>query len=48
MYEYEAKLAANVSSVTLTAAAESPAASIAVDGQPLARSGRLIVLEPGR
>ena len=45
--DYEAKLAANVASVTLTAAAESPVATIEVDGQPLARTGRVIALEPG-
>ena len=42
------RLAANVASVVLTAAAESPAATIEVDGQPLARTGRVIALEPGR
>jgi len=45
--DYEAKLAANVPSVTLTATAESPAATITVDGQPLARTGRVFALEPG-
>ncbi|MCX7028564.1 MAG: cadherin-like beta sandwich domain-containing protein, partial [Spirochaetes bacterium] len=45
--EYEAKLAQNVSSVMLTAAAESPVATIEVDGQPLGRTGRVITLEPG-
>ncbi len=40
-------MAANVPSVTLTAATESPAASIEVDGQPLGRNGRVIALEPG-
>jgi hypothetical protein len=45
--EYSAKLAADVASVTLTALAESPAASIAVDGQPLARTGRVIGLDQG-
>ncbi len=47
VFEYSARLAANVASVTLTAAAESPVATIAVDGQPLARTGRVIALEPG-
>jgi hypothetical protein len=45
--EYSARLAVNVASVVLTAAAESPVAAITVDGQPLARTGRVIALEPG-
>ena len=45
--EYAAKLAAGTASVTLTAAAESPVAAIAVDGQPLAKTGRAIALDPG-
>jgi hypothetical protein len=45
--EYEARLPSNVASVTLTAVAESPAATIAVDGQPLSRTGRVIALDPG-
>ena len=47
LLDYEAKLASNVSSVTLTALAESPVAAIAVDGQPLAATGRVIALEAG-
>jgi hypothetical protein len=45
--DYEAKLAANVASVILTARAESPVAAVAVDGQPLAASGRVIALDTG-
>jgi hypothetical protein len=45
--EYEAKLAAATASVTLTAGAESPVAAIAVDGQPLAKTGRVIALDAG-
>jgi hypothetical protein len=45
--EYAATLAAATASVTLTAEAESPVATIAVDGQPLAKSGRVIALDPG-
>ncbi len=45
--EYQAQLASNVSSVTLTATTESTAATIEVDGQPLGRTGRVITLEPG-
>jgi hypothetical protein len=45
--EYAAKLPAATASVTLTAAAESPVAAIAVDGQPLAKTGRVIALDPG-
>ncbi|MCX7031707.1 MAG: cadherin-like beta sandwich domain-containing protein, partial [Spirochaetes bacterium] len=47
LLDYEAKLASNVASVTLTALAESPGAVIAVDGQPLAGTGRVIALEAG-
>jgi hypothetical protein len=47
VFEYSAKLAVNTASVVLTAAAESPVAAITVDGQPLARTGRVIALEPG-
>ena len=45
--DYEARLAANIPSVTLTATAESPVAAVEVDGQPLARTGRVIALDPG-
>jgi hypothetical protein len=47
LLDYEAKLASNVAFVTLTARAESPVAAIAVDGQPLAATGRVIALEAG-
>jgi hypothetical protein len=47
VFAYAARLDANVPSVLLTAAAESPAASVTVDGQPLARTGRVITLDPG-
>jgi len=45
--EYQARMAANVPSVTLIATAESARATIEVDGQPLARTGRVIALDPG-
>ncbi len=45
--EYQARLESNVASVVLSATAESPAATITVDGQPLSRTGRVIALEPG-
>jgi hypothetical protein len=47
VFEYQARLASNVDSVILTAVAESPVATIEVDGQPLARTGRVITLDPG-
>jgi hypothetical protein len=47
LLEYEAKLASNVATVTLTAVAESPTAAIVVDGQPLAKTGRVIALDAG-
>ena len=47
LLDYEARLASTVDAVTLTALAESLTATIAVDGQPLAKTGRVIALEPG-
>ena len=45
--EYQAQLASNVASVVLTATAESPAATIEIDGQPMGRTGRVLEVEPG-
>ncbi len=44
---YDVRLAANVESVLVNAQAESPAAALALDGQPLARGGRTVAVAAG-
>jgi len=44
---YEARLPANVESVLVNAQAESPAAALTLDGQPLARGGRSVPVAAG-
>jgi hypothetical protein len=44
---YDVRLAANVESVLVNAQAESPAAALVLDGQPLARGGRSVPVAAG-
>ena len=44
---YDVKLAANVESVVVSARAESPLASVAVDGSPLSAAGRTVPVAAG-